>query len=368
MFIKDCSERNFRELITGHYEKDEILIILAAEKEKENIDRVIKQLNEAGVKFIGGLFPAIVWGNEFRYTGFVIKKMKTASDPVIVKGLNSDNIYMDEFINVKKNIARKETALILVDGLTANIKLFLSKLFNILGASVAYIGGGTGSLSLEQLPSVFSNEGFFQDTAIVTFLKPEIKLSVTHGWKKIMGPFVATRVFRNVIKELNWQNPFEIYKNIVESDSGITLTRENFFEISKSYPFGMYRENSEDIVRDPIAVNENDELVCVGEVPENSALNILKGEPDNLIEASAEAAKMIFTGGKENLKDVFLIDCISRALFLGDRFQEELNTINKFWKGENEITGALTLGEISTHSKGILEFFNKTTVIGAFYE
>lgn len=159
-----------------------------------------------------------------------------------------------------------------------------------------------------------------------------------------------------------------MYQEIVEDDSGAKLICENFYALAMRYPFGLYKEGAEDIVRDPIMTNEKGELICVGEVPENSLLNILKGEPDSLVQAAGLAAK---EAGDKEICDNLIVDCISRALFLGDDFGRELAAVkeNLVTAGEQGIpAGMLTLGEISSYGETTLEFFNKTIVVGGCYE
>ncbi|HIE56438.1 MAG TPA: histidine kinase, partial [Chromatiaceae bacterium] len=56
-----------------------------------------------------------------------------------------------------------------------------------------------------------------------------------------------------------------------------------------------------------------------------------------------------------------VMDCISRALFLGDHFQRELDA---FSQPGLPMLGALTIGEIANHGDDYLEFYNKTAVVG----
>ena len=64
-----------------------------------------------------------------------------------------------------------------------------------------------------------------------------------------------------------------------------------------------------------------------------------------------------------------LIDCISRAIFLGPRFANELAAVRTALAagGAPAPVGALTLGEISCRGDGYLEFFNKTAVVGVLH-
>ncbi|MFK7905998.1 MAG: FIST signal transduction protein, partial [Chitinophagales bacterium] len=192
-----------------------------------------------------------------------------------------------------------------------------------------------------------------------------------HGWQQLEGPFVATRTEKNVIHELNWQNAFDLYKEVIDQDCTIPITKDNFFDIAKAYPFGIFKENSEDIVRDPIAVDENGALVCVGEVPENTVLYILKGEKNALISSAKRAAEDTLSEDMPEIAQTLIVDCISRTLFLENDFSEELKVVSECFNKTNQPIhpqGILTLGEISSYGEGYLEFFNKTIVIGTFFK
>ena len=172
----------------------------------------------------------------------------------------------------------------------------------------------------------------------------------------------------NIIKEINWKNPFEVYKEIVEAHSGRQFTDDNFFDIAKGYPFGILKEDAECIVRDPLMVNENNELVCVGEVNDNMLVDILNGNTTSLIEAARHATSDSVNQASAP-KKALIIDCISRILFLEEDFDRELTAITSTIHNafpEVSIGGALTLGEISSYGEGFLEFYNKTTVVGLF--
>jgi len=255
-----------------------------------------------------------------------------------------------------------------VDGLTSNTAPFLSEVYNNYGNALHYLGAGAGSLSFEKYPCLFTKEGFYQDCAIISFLPLKSKLGVKHGWEKIKGPLVATKTNKNTIIELNWENAFEVYKKAIEEDSNIKIDQQNFFEVSKGFPFGMYKKDLEDVVRDPIAVSDIGELICIGEVPENTVLNILKGEKESLIYAAGSAANKCKIDDKENISNSIVIDCITRALFLEEDYSKELVAVESELSSKTIPVGILTLGEISSYGLGILEMFNKTIVVGVLYE
>ena len=367
---------NPREIISAiarmEIKEDDVVALMLGEKNKPNIRQLISELNENKIGFFGGIFPGIIFGNHKYEEGAILMVLPSLEKPFLIKGLDTEDINIPDFGNkITENLGQKYTAIILVDGLTSNISLFLSEMFNRLGNSVHYFGGGTGSLTLKQEPCLFTSEGFVQDAAIMTFIKLESNLGVRHGWERIMGPFVATKTRKNIIMELNWKNAFQVYCEIVERDSKKKLTPENFFDIAKGYPFGIHKEGMEDIVRDPISVNERGELFCVGEVPENTVLSILKGEKDSLIQAAGQAAEDCLQSGMKTIRQCLIADCISRTIFLEGKFMKELETVNQkihTIASRHTPMGILTLGEISSYGEGFLEFFNKTIVVGILYE
>ena len=58
------------------------------------------------------------------------------------------------------------------------------------------------------------------------------------------------------------------------------------------------------------------------------------------------------------------IDCISRYLFLDERFKEELEAISSAYAPNTILWGVLSLGEIANANEEGIEFYNKTCVVG----
>lgn len=351
-------------------QKNEVILFLFGEHTAIDYQSLINQLNTLNIVFVGAFFPGIIYDQQNYTEGVIILKQPLKGPIHIIKDLgNLSKSLIEETVQSTLTIEHKSTAFIFVDGLSAHIATFLAQVYDELGNTVHYIGGGAGSLSLQQAPCLLTPDGLLQDAAIICFIEQNINLSVQHGWKAIEGPLIATRTHKNIIYELNWQNAFEVYKSIVEPDSQQQFTDDNFFDIAKGYPFGITIEGREDIVRDPITVGEEGELVCVGEVDSQAVLNILKGKPRNLIQ-SAQLAGEQALGDLKQVNQIFMVDCISRVLFLEDRFQEELKAVAAALTKQEQaltLTGVLSLGEISSDGNGPLHFYNKTMVVGALY-
>ena len=350
---------------------DEALLLLVAEQHAADLDRLVAGLAATGRRFFGGLFPALTDGRSKRDAGMVALPLRLAGEPHVVEGLSTFAGLPPALLAAANDAGsdHKPTAFIFVDGLSPGIEAFLHGVYDELGNSVAYLGGGAGSLSLRQRPCVFNSKGVFADAAVIAISPVSCSLGVRHGWLPIAGPLVATRTRHNRIEQLNWEPAFPVYRRIVEADSGRPFQRDRFFELAREYPFGLFRDEQEAVVRDPIQVDDDGALVCVGWVPENSVLHIMKGLPARLTAAAARAAHDAAEAHGAHAGQSLLIDCISRAIFLGERFEDELDAVRDTLAACNAPSpvGALTLGEVSCRGDGPLEFFNKTAVVGVLH-
>jgi len=365
MYIKELDLDVIAKKIINHVGNQAVLISIA-EHTIINLEELVVVLNKYQIKFIGGFFPKVIHNNAVFDEGVVINTLQKTEKLGLIKNISTKEFTIPEF---EFNTDKKYTFITYVDGLTSNISNYLNSVYDNYGMQTNYFGGGSGSLSLEQKPCVICNKGVFMDAAVYAIVNMHCSIGVKHGWEKIEGPFIVTSAQGNVIKELNWENPFEVYKRTVEEHAKATFNDHNFFDIAKGYPFGIVKDNSKSIVvRDPLKVNEDNELVCVGELENNMLVNILNGNNNSLINAAKEACEeSAFNSGKPN--KAIVINCISRVLFLEGEFSKELEIINTTIQEKHpniSVSGALTLGEISSSGQGFLEFYNKTVVVGLF--
>lgn len=338
------------------------VLMLSAEQNTFSVEQLNLVLKAAKLPVFGGIFPQIIYAKNNYTEGTLLIGLE--AEPVInvVKNLScTEGDFENSFIDCPQDTEHK-TAFIAVDAFSTRISDFIESFFNFYGLEFNILGGGAGSLSLEQKPCLYTNEGVLQDAAVLAIFNVQSGVGVRHGWKDLSGPYRASKSEKNCLFTLDNEPAFSLYKRVVEQDSKQTITRENFFDIAKAYPFGISRLGAEKIVRDPYLVNPDNSMNFFGEIPQGVYLHILKGETDALVQAAgeafAEAAKTM-----ENVKQaktIVFIDCISRVLFLQDHFKEELNAIAQ---NPYPLIGALTLGEIANNQKEFLEFYNKTAVV-----
>jgi hypothetical protein len=205
------------------------------------------------------------------------------------------------------------------------------------------------------------------DAAMVVQLPVSMHCAVEHGWEILSGPYLVTEAKGVRVKTINYLPAYEVYRSLVEEITSYRFAADNLFEISQNFPLGLLSINKEILVRDPIRILNN-ELFCVGSVPVNSMIYILRGDAGRLI-ASAENVGHLATekvgddqAARINLSIVF--DCVSRVLYLGEKFPLEMAAIQRGVGSKQTIVGALSIGEIANTSRGTISLLNKSIVIG----
>ena len=327
-------------------------------------DPVLKDLKKP---VFGGMFPGIIYEESLHYKGTIIVGFFKEAKVEIFENIGCQwGRYTNRLKEYSKLMKFNKTVIVNIDGLSKGIEIFKEEIFNILGVSANYIGGGSGSLKFEKRPVIISEKGLLKDAATLALLDIPSGIGVGHGWYSVSEPIKITEVIGNEIISINWENAYNLYRSKVEGISKISFENKDFFEIAINYPLGITKMDSEMIVRDPIAVRGNETIVCAGQVPQNSFVHILSGDKDSLITGTIDAKRIAEesfsnTHRRKISEDklVLFIDCASRAIFLRESFKCEVKAIN-----EINAIGALSIGEIANTGKSYLELYNKTAVIG----
>ncbi|MBT3328038.1 MAG: histidine kinase [Gemmatimonadales bacterium] len=336
-------------------------IVLACEKnafDKEAIDPLLKGCE---IPIFGGIFPSVFHGTSHMDIGTIVVAGTAPMETRILRGISEQDRDLEtEVERFVEDGQDHRTVFVLVDGFSPGIGALVDALFTFLGMEHNMIGGGVGSLqAMASSPCLITNEGLLQDSAVVAFTKLKSHVGVCHGFETVYGPFRVTKAAGNTVLGLDYEPAADVYGRIVSEHHGAPIPADGFFDVAKAYPFGIARLGGERVVRDPILVTEEGGVVCVGEIPEGSVVHILHGSPESLLDAAAEAKRDSLKGVRDRPGVNVLIDCVSRVLFLGDRFAEELAKA----QDERPLVGAATVGEIAGTRSGHLEFYNKTCVI-----
>ncbi|MEP0357528.1 FIST C-terminal domain-containing protein [Paraglaciecola sp.] len=331
------------------------LLIFCCDESLKNHTFLDPILTSLQVPVFGGVFPAIILEGKVFEKGIIVLPIMT---PVEVKVFENLKNAPTSTFDLTNELPNSESAIVLIDGLSRNIDFALNLIFEHYGKKLKVFGGGAGSLSFEQNPCLFSNQGLLTDAMLVAFMQIPWDLAVGHGWEVLQGPFLANEVDDNKIIQLNFQPALEVYENVIKDFENKLFAEHDFFELAKIYPFGIQRLDDDILVRDPVSV-EQTSLLCVGKVPENTMLYILKGQNSNLVKAAVDSVESSITTNFNG--QGLLFNCVSRQLFLENEFESELQGIASAM-GNSELIGALVLGEVASGESGAIHFHNKTAI------
>jgi hypothetical protein len=253
--------------------------------------------------------------------------------------------------------------MILVDCQAPGISKLLEDTFDHFGNHICYAGAGVGFHDLRQAPSVFTGTGFIPHGGLLLYIPSRATVNVRHGWSRVHGPFIATRVRGNVIQELNWEPAGSFFRDQVEALAPALKGRPVFPDLVSGFTLSIGKEGGEDVIRDPISINAADELVVLSDVPENAAMYLSQGDASSLLQAAQQAVAEC--NPADAVDNCFIVECFSRALMLKDGFPRELEAVTAALQKFTDVPaeGILALGEIASSGRTSLEFYNKTFVV-----
>lgn len=248
------------------------------------------------------------------------------------------------------------TLLVLPDGFEANLSELLRGLYSRFGAGFQYVGGGAGdNLKFFKTYQVTDQGCASHAVAAAVIQGLNLVTRIGHGWVPMGDPLVMTRTRGKIVYEIDGMPAFKAYQQHLGP-----ISREEFKAHGMLHPLGFPDVFGRYTIRDPLAVNDDDSIRFVNEVPSQAVGNIMDGHINQLIETAGKTVREAVSAVPD-AGFLLLFDCISRAMLMGDRFPEELRAIRKAAGPRLPILGALTFGEIGAAGDVPL-LHNKTTV------
>jgi hypothetical protein len=347
------------------------LLILACQDNQFTAQQINPLISACPLPICGGIYPKLIYKNELMQKGCIIIGFEQQVKVSLIRDVST--LVIDEQLIqaieqtslMNGQVPSNGSLLMFYDSLINNTENFIDCLFECLDYQTHIIGGGAGNLEFKQRPCLFTNDGLIDDAIQIVTLNSKITTAATHGWEILKGPFLVSEVEKQTVISLDYQPAFNIYKDEIESISNLKFNECNFFDIAKNYPLGIQGVNNQLIVRDPI-LTQDGYLQCVGSIPVNSMVYLLKGSTDSLIRAAEDAAIVAMTTIDNNdFSATIVFDCISRALYLDDIFSLELDSICKH-SSEQTLFGVVCFGEITNSESGAIKLLNKSPVIGSW--
>ena len=351
------------------------VMALVPEAEKENLPQLQQICKKMGIPLVGGIFPALVYAGGFRSDGVWLIRFEQQMPVVLLPDLERSGSVAAEklakatmaLLAAKQSTGSRPTLFLMFDGMLPNIASILEGVYSRLADRVRYAGVNAGSETFQPVPCLF-NEHEVVGNGVLALLFPDDSTTVlAHGYRPPDRMLSATSTEGNRIAMIDWRPAFEVYQEIIKVEYGIELTADNFYQYGVHYPFGMLRANAEVVVRMPVAISEDGSLFCIGEVPENAMLVLLKSPaPDENACIQGLAKALETEHGDLHGRPVLTFYCAGRRMHMGEGAEIELAVLCKA-AAAKELAGAVSLGEIGcTQQDGYPMFHNATLVCTAW--
>ncbi len=258
---------------------------------------------------------------------------------------------------------------VLSDGLNVNGSALVSGLAENLPPDVGVTGGlsGDGDRFEETLLLVDDHlssravvaVGFYGDALVVG-------CASLGGWDPFGPERVITRSHDNVLHELDGKSALALYSSYLgEHAAGLPAT-------ALLFPLSVRTNTTaRPVVRTVLAVDADaGTMTFAGDVPQGAYAQLMRANFDRLIDGAAGAARSSY-GPLGTLKPEFalLISCVGRKLVLGQRIEEEVESVREVLGPGAALAGFYSYGEISPFTPTArCELHNQTMTITTFAE
>lgn len=340
------------------------LLALVAEAEKDRIPLLQRCATEAGVVIGGGIFPELIAQDRiFKEGGALLIPITDSPSPLLIPEITGERGVavaartLSDYVDKALRGSQQGVLLCLFDAMVPNIATHLDAWYRSLANRVPYVGANAGSETFTPMPCLFDNQKLIGDGVLLQLLKGSKGVALDHGYAAPAEMVVATTTMGNRISLIDWKPALSVYRDVIQKQYGLEVTRENFYSLAVHFPFGIMRGDGEILVRIPVALAEDDSIFCVGEIPPNSILTLLDARSGSGRTPATLAAALRRTS------DLLLFYCAGRRMHKGDAVADELRELIQR-TGVEQLSGALSLGEIGSARSGGYPLFHNATIVG----
>jgi hypothetical protein len=346
---------------------------LLPEARKDQVALIQAECAQLQIPLVGAIFPALVHQGAFHTDGVWLLRFDTmpfyalhADLPVDSDGAERSAELLAQQVSAQLQDQQEATLLMLFDAMVPNIGSTLDAMYLRLANRVHYAGANAGSETFQPMPCLFDGNRIVSNGVLLVLLPDHKGAILEHGYKAPLQTVYATSTSGNCISQIDWRPAFEVYQELVHSQYGVQITLDNFYEHAVHFPFGIVRANHHVVVRIPVMLNADGSLFCVGEVPPNSVLTLLKSPTVDSHETLAVLTEgLTALNGNCAGTDLLLFYCAGRRMHLGlERATSELGEFEARTQGAH-IAGALSLGEIGGSTLHGYPLFHNATLVAA---
>ena len=229
-----------------------------------------------------------------------------------------------------------------------------------LRSDIQVFGGGAFNPNMDDdTAGVFSKGNGFLEHGIVFLLIGgedfHAYSTFISGWKPLKRKFRITKADKSILYELDGMPAFNVYHKFLNIKKN-----NNFFSNTLEFPLFMEHEGI-DILRCPLAVNEDDSLVMTSDMEENAIVRLAYGDPETILRSIRQDGQKLADFFPEVIQT---FSCAARRAFWGD---ENISKETVLFENIAPTAGFYTHGEFIRINGNMLNF-NVTLVLVAMRE
>jgi hypothetical protein len=233
-------------------------------------------------------------------------------------------------------------------GLNINGSSLIRGMKGVLPANVPVTGGLAGDEGKFIRTYTLADEETSENKIIgIGFYGDDIQVSYSSfsGWQEFGVPRLVTRARENILYELDGEQALEVYKRYLGPYS------KDLPFAGLLFPFSISEKGSSDdgVVRTILGINEKEgSLILAGEVRQNSHLRLMSSSINELVTGARKAAEHIRIPHqlRESNSLALLVSSVGRKLVMGERVEEEVETVSGILGSRVTLAGFYSNGEI----------------------
>lgn len=324
------------------------LFALVAEASAHHVPALQALCQDNHIPLVGAVFPGLVTESGFLPEGMILIRLTTVPPLCLV-----DNLHVDTDAAVAHILHQAQPTLTaareshstvfwIFDGLLPHIGSVLIEVGVASDNALRFTGVNAGSERFSSIPCLFDAHRFIANGAICLALPPATRQALGHSYPTSQRSMRASSAEGNRIDKIDGRPALDVYRDVVHAEYGVDIDRSNFYELAVHFPFGVISV-LEVLVRIPVAFHDDGSIVCVGEIPPNSVLKLLRAPAL----ADSKCVDQLSSSLSPHHHAPLAFYCAGRRMHFGPDAVEEVTALSRVLN-ETPIRGALTLGEIGT--------------------
>lgn len=190
-----------------------------------------------------------------------------------------------------------------------------------------------------------------------------VRFGTAGGWDAFGPVRTVTRASGNTLNELDGQSALKLYQTYLGDQAAALPASALRFPLSIQAP-GSARA----VVRTILSIDEGaDAMVFAGDIPMGSKVRFMRASYEDLIDGAAQAAEQLRDDAAPEL--VVCVSCVGRRIVLGQRTEEETESVRAVVGPSAVLTGFYSYGELAPAGASVAcQLHNQTMTITSLRE